>query len=289
MNLIVDSGSSKATWHVSLHGGMSFTMQTTGINPVRDSVESMSDIIRSTRSRIDSELTHGRAGSFQHDSSFGHVWFYGAGCQQPFAQPLARLLETAFCNAEVCVESDLLGAARALCQHSEGMACILGTGSNSCLYDGTRIVAHTPALGWIIGDEGSGAVLGRTLVGDVLKGQLPENLCRAFLDRFGLTQERIIDAVYRQPQPNRFLASLVPFLTEHRTEPSIHDLLVNAFRSFFVRNVAAYSRRDLSVGFVGGVAYQFENELREAAHAELFNIGRILKDPMPEMARFHGC
>ena len=289
MKLLVDSGSTKATWHVSLNSALSFRLTTPGINPVRDSEAAMSETIARAHSAIASELSYCRGGSLSHDGRFVSVWFYGAGCQQPFSEPLVRLLRTAFECDDVSVESDLLGAARALCGHDEGVACILGTGSNSCLYDGSNIVSNTPALGWILGDEGSGAVLGRTLVGDVLKGQLPESLRQSFFARFGLTQAGIIDAVYRQPQANRFLASLVPFLADHRAETPVHDLLVGAFRSFFARNIAAYRRRDLPVGFVGGVAYQFENELREAALAELFDVGRILRDPMAEMARFHGC
>lgn len=287
MNLIVDSGSTKTTWHVVLSRAMSFTVHTSGINPVRDSLETMSAAVRDARSHIYGELQMGRAASLTHESVFRNVWYYGAGCLPPFSEPLGRLLKEAFPEACISTASDMLGAARALCQHEEGIACILGTGANSCLFDGERIMANTPALGWILGDEGSGAVLGRTLVGDVLKGQLPKTLCKAFLERFNLTQSAIIEAVYRQPQPNRFLASLVPFLAEHRDEDGIHRLLVGAFRSFLVRNVVAYGRRDLAVNFVGGVAYQFENELREAIEAEQFIAGRILRDPMPEMVRYH--
>ena len=287
MKLIVDSGSTKAAWCVALPGGMTFTVQTAGINPVRDDETAMSAVIGGARVSIESELILGRASSFASGRRFSQVYFYGAGCIPPYSDSVRELLQQAFPEAEVAVESDLLGAARALCGHEEGIACILGTGANSCLYDGRGIVRQTPALGWILGDEGSGAVLGRLLVGDVLKGQLPQALCAAFLERFQLTQADIIEHVYRQPQPNRFLASLVPFLAENAEDAAIHALLVGEFRRFLVRNVVAYDRRDLPVSFVGGVASQFQQELKESVEAEGFCLGRIEKDPVPGMAEFH--
>ena len=287
MKLIVDSGSTKAAWHVALAPSMSFEIHTRGINPVRDDESVMRQVVEEAGSLIGSELRSGRASSLASDVAFSHVHFYGAGCLPQFTAPLIRLLEQVFPAAAVEVESDLLGAARALFGHQEGVACILGTGSNSCLYDGRSIVRQTPALGWILGDEGSGAVLGRLLVGDVLKGQLPPSLCDAFFQRFGLTQADIIERVYRQPEPNRFLASLVPFLAEHIEDAAIHDFVVRAFRSFLRRNVAAYGRRDLPVSFVGGVASQFEALLGEAVEAEGFRMGTVLRTPVQAMAAYH--
>ena len=270
MQLIADSGSTKTTWLFRDGRNPDVTLHTTGINPVRDKSETIESVL----------MPLARAGVTD-------VFFYGAGCIPPYSGMVERVLQAVFPSARIFVESDLLGAARALCGHSEGIACILGTGSNSCLYDGERIIQNVSPLGWILGDEGSGAVLGRTLVGDLLKGQLPHWLLEAFETRFGLTRASIIEAVYRQPQPNRFLASLVPFLAEQRREASIHDFLIRQFRLFLVRNVAAYERRDLSVNFVGGVAYQFEDELREASSLEGFDIGVVNRSPMDGMARFH--
>ena len=270
IQLIADSGSTKTTWLLRDGVHPDVCLQTAGINPVRDTEDTICSVVASLPQTAVSDL-----------------YFYGAGCIQPYSETVSRVLRSAFPGANICVESDLLGAARALCGHDEGIACILGTGSNSCLYDGTRMVQNVSPLGWILGDEGSGAVLGRTLVGDLLKGQLPHSLLEAFLSRFHLTQASIIDAVYRQPQPNRFLAFLVPFLSEHRAEPGIHDLLLRQFRLFLARNVAAYQRRDLPVNCVGGVAYSFENELREAASLEGFDVGVVNRSPMDGMARFH--
>lgn len=268
---------------------MSFTFQTIGINPVRDDEYTMRGVVEEARSLLQDELLRGCAASFPSERSIGKVCFYGAGCIPPYSEALKKLLMQAFPGACVEVESDLLGAARALCGHEEGIACILGTGANSCLYDGKNIVRQTPALGWILGDEGSGAVLGRRLVGDVLKGQLPPALCKAFLQRYELTQADIIERVYRQPQPNRFLASLVPFLSEHIEDTAIHSFLVSEFRLFLERNVLAYGRPDLPVSFVGGVASQFRVELQEAVEAEGFQLGCIEKEPIVRMVAYHTC
>ena len=287
MKLIVDSGSTKTTWRVAIPQAPSFEIHTIGINPVRDDESTIRDVVHGACASIRAELTTGRASSLCADSGFTAVFFYGAGCLPAFTGPLEDVLKACFPTARLSIESDLLGAARALCGHGEGIACILGTGSNSCLFDGEHIVENVSPLGWILGDEGSGAVLGRTLVGDLLKGVLPEELRADFLSRFDLTPADIIERVYRQPQPNRFLASLVPFLAEHRAESPVRAFLIRQFRRFFRRNVSAYRRTDLPVNFVGGIAYQFEDELREAASAENFEVGKILKDPVSSLEEYH--
>ena len=275
MKLIVDSGSTKTVWRVALSKDQSFTVNTNGINPVRDSEEAMRAVVS-------------QASSSMREYTIEQVFFYGAGCIPPYSVTLQHVLEQAFPGAQVVVESDMLGAARALCGLKEGIACILGTGSNSCCYDGEKIIQNVSPLGWILGDEGSGAVLGRTLVGDLLKGQLSPALLDEFLQRYHLTQPAIIEAVYRKPLANRFLASFVPFLADHREDEGIHALLVDAFRRFFRRNVAAYHRKDLAVNFVGSVAYYFEKELSMAAEAEGFKMGHVLRDPVEQLTKFHG-
>jgi len=245
--------------------------ETKGINPVRDSEATVGD----TLSSLPALPTPPSA-----------IRFYGAGCIPPYSDAVSRLLAARFPDADIRVESDLLGAAHALCGHREGIACILGTGSNSCLYDGRRIAANMSPLGWILGDEGSGAVLGRLLVGQVLKGQFSPALCQAFEAETGLTRAHIIDKVYRQPMPNRFLASLVPFLGRHRGEAEVRDFLVGEFRRFFRRNVAGYGRTDLPVSFVGGIAHTYTDELAEAARLEGFTLGRILQRPIDDIVAY---
>ena len=288
MTLVADSGSTKTAWLLRRQGHDDISVESVGINPVRDAADDIEKVVAGVAATIETYLAV--EPDFQaHRQWQRHlsVFFYGAGCIEPFKDSVVEALKKCFAGGKVAVESDLLGAARALCGHAEGIACILGTGSNSCLYDGEEIVANVSPLGWILGDEGSGAVLGRRLVGDILKGQMGDEMKAAFFERFQLTQSEIIDRVYRRPMANRFLASLVPFLVENRAETCIHELIIDSFSSFFNRNVRNYSREDLPVNFVGGIAAQFESELREAAENEGFVVGGIERSPIAKMLSFH--
>lgn len=276
--LIADSGSTKTSWALT-DGATREHFETMGINPVRDSEEDIEKIIQTF------PMLEGHPSPCEGKEVF-FVFFYGAGCIPPYSDVVRRVLKRRFPNAEVKVESDLLGAAHALCGHKEGIACILGTGSNSCLYDGMQIVENVSPLGWILGDEGSGAVLGRRLVGDILKGQFSPALCQAFTEETGFTRAEIVNKVYREPMPNRFLASLVPFLGRHRDSDDVHHFLINEFRRFLHRNVAAYRRLDLPVSFVGGIANSFRDELAEALCLEGMKLGRILQRPIDGMVDY---
>ena len=181
----------------------------------------------------------------------------------------------------------MLGAARALCGRTSGIACILGTGANSCVYDGCKIIHSTPALGYIIGDEGSGAVLGKHLIHDIYTGVLSLRVRNMFEQETKLKLSDIIDKVYRQPQPNRFLASLSPFIHRHLDMPEVRQLVVGCLRDFFSRNVWQYQRPDLPVGFVGSIACAYEDCLREAAALEGFIVGRVMKSPMEGLIVYH--
>ena len=181
----------------------------------------------------------------------------------------------------------MLAAARGLCGHEAGIACILGTGSNSCFYNGEEIVNNISPLGFILGDEGSGAVLGKLLVGDILKNQLPPAIKEAFLKQFGLTAPEIIDRVYRQPFPNRFLASLSPFLAQHLEEPAIRSLVLNSFIAFLRRNVMQYDYKQYPVHFIGSVAHCYKEVLQEAAQTTGIQIGKILQSPMEGLIQYH--
>ena len=146
---------------------------------------------------------------------------------------------------------------------------------------------HTPPLGYILGDEGSGSMLGKTLLNGLFKGMLPEELKQDFCDRYDLTLPRIIERVYRMPAANTFLASLVPFIAEHRAHPAIHDILVNAFRLFIECNIAIYRHKEMPIHCVGGIAYQFAEELREAIAVEGMIIGHILRRPIEAISQYH--
>jgi N-acetylglucosamine kinase-like BadF-type ATPase len=216
------------------------------------------------------------------------VWFYGAGCaSQEKKQIIADILYS-FLPVPIQVYSDLTGAAHALCQRHPGIACILGTGSNSCLYDGEAIVANVPPLGYILGDEGSGAVLGKLLAGNCLKNQLPGHLIDRFMSRYELTAADIMEHVYRQPFPNRYLATLSRFMIENIGEPEIHNIVYQSFRDFFVRNVMQYDGFDTCpVHFTGSIAFYYQSTLREAARSLSINIQRIEQSPMPGLLKYH--
>ena len=203
--LIADSGSTKTDWLYVAPDGTHTELHTDGINPARDTRDYIYNVLYH---QLLTQLPSQKEGV----GALQAVYFYGAGCIEPFSQNVESVIRELLPECSVEVESDLLGAARALCAHEPGIACILGTGSNSCLYDGKNIVMHTPPLGYILGDEGSGAMLGKTLLNGLYKGLLPEALMQDFSNTFKMSLPDIIGRVYRQPVPNTFLASFVPFI-----------------------------------------------------------------------------
>ena len=278
MILIADCGSTKIDWCVVNDGKVVEQIFTSGINALLMTEEQ----IRETLAAELAEKVKGYA--------IESVYYYGAGCL--FDDICANVRRAIAHNVPTAktieVHSDLLAAARALCGQNEGIACILGTGSNSCYYNGKEIVDNVSPLGYILGDEGSGAVLGKLLVGDVLKNQLPKELCEKFLTEYDLDRQKIIEGVYKKPAANRFLASLSPFLIKNIEEPAIHRLVLNAFKSFFVRNIENYSNyKSMPVSFVGSVAFYYKEVLAEAAKALDINIGTIIKSPMEGLVKYH--
>lgn len=276
MILIADSGSTKTDWCVVLDGTPIKRIGTKGINPFFQSEE---EIQQALTSSLLPQLPEGTINS---------VHFYGAGCTAEKAPVLRRAIADSLpVIGNIKANSDMLAAARGLCGHEAGIACILGTGSNSCFYDGEAIVSNISPLGFILGDEGSGAVLGKLLVGDILKNQLPPAIKAAFLRQFDLTAPEIIDRVYRQPFPNRFLASLSPFIAQHLEEPSIHRLVLKSFIAFLQRNVMQYDYGQYPVHFIGSVAHCYREILQEAAQETGISIGKILQSPMEGLIEYH--
>jgi len=275
--LIADSGGTKTDWCIADNGRIEVHTATQGINPFHQGCD---EIERIVQKELLPQLP---------DCGVGEIHFYGSGCREEFCPMVEAILRRAFPEADrVEVAGDLLGAARAVCGHDEGIACILGTGSNSCLYDGKKIVRNTPPLGYILGDEGGGAVLGRLFLNALYKGRLPREVADDFEAETGLSMADVIGRVYRQPLANRFLASLSPFVSRHIGVSEVRRLVVGNFQSFFRNNVAPYSRPDLSVGFVGGMAAAYSAELSEAAAAEGLQVGRIVGRPLEHLAGFHG-
>jgi N-acetylglucosamine kinase-like BadF-type ATPase len=182
-----------------------------------------------------------------------------------------------------------MAAARALCGRDEGIACILGTGANSALYDGERIVQNTPALGYILGDEGSGAVLGRSFMNAIFKNPDFADIREEYLAEQQLTMADIIQRVYREPMANRFLASTSLYIGRHLDNPLLEELVVDNLRQFFRRNLAPYQRPDLPVHFFGSRAQHYRNQLLQAAAAEGYVVGRVMKSPLEGLVAYHSA
>lgn len=274
--LIADSGGTKTAWALASDDGCATYYTTQGINPFH---QDRDEIARILTAELQPQLG---------DSRVGSVFFYGSGCREEQRPMMERVLRRCFPQATtVDVNGDLLGAAHAVCGQDEGIAAILGTGANSCLYDGETIVANTPPLGYILGDEGSGAVLGRLFINALYKGLLPARLKDVFEQTVGMSMSDVIARVYQQPLANRFLASLSPFIHDHIGVEAVREIVVTNFRDFFRRNVTAYHRADLPVGFVGSVANAYKDELRAAAEAEGFAVGVVTDSPLQALLRFH--
>ena len=275
MILIADSGSTKTDWALQSASGALARFHTQGINPFHQDRTVIAGILRQELlPQLDPEKV-------------SRVCFYGSGVRPELEPVMTSLLQEAFPQAEQFeAHSDLLGAAHALCGHNYGIASILGTGANSCLYDGRRIIANTPALGYILGDEGSGGVLGKLFLHELYKGVLSEKICSEFEREYGLTMADVIQRVYREPMPNRFLASLAPFIHRHLSDDAVRQIVIRNFRDFFRYNIRPYGLSDMPVSFVGSIAFHFRDQLTEAALAENFRLGKILQSPIEGLVEY---
>lgn len=278
MKLIADSGSTKTDWCVISGNNVALSVKTSGINPFHQSEDVICAILAD---ELLPQLAPVGA------DRISEVHFYGSGCNEALAPVVRGLLVRVLGDSvKAFVYSDMLAAARAVCGRSAGIACIMGTGVNSCLYDGERIVANTRPLGFILGDEGSGAVLGKLFVNALYKGFLPKDMVGEFERWIGMGYQDIITRVYREPMANRFLAGIAPFIHGRLDQPAVRGIAVDNFREFFRRNVVQYSAAGLPVGAVGSIAYYFQDELREAAALEGFTVGSILRSPMDGLVSY---
>ena len=277
MILIADSGGTKIDW--CLIDGLEEIkrVKTSGFNAT---IEPYSTLVELIKNEV--------AKDFPSSADIESVFFYGAGCIGDAKEAVAHVLQEFFPASGIEVESDMLGASRGLCGTRKGLVCILGTGSNTCLYNGKDIEMSIPAMGYILGDEGSGAVLGRLLVSDVFKKQLPAFLCEKFIERYKLTLRDVLNNVYREEAPARFLASFTPFLLEHIEEPAIHRLVLNNFKSFFIRNITLYPDfHNMRINVTGSIGYYFRDVLKEAAESMDCTLGKITLSPMEGLIEYH--
>lgn len=282
LQLIADSGSTKTDWCLVEGRTPVATLSTSGMNPVTLSREQCAQV-------VGGELLPQLATALGPEAarSIQSVSFYGAGCLGAYARGMEQVLQEHFPKAALQVSTDLLGAARALFGRNEGIACILGTGANTGRYDGCQIADNIPPMGYILGDEGSGAALGRMFLGALYKRRLPEALLADFEQQTGLTLAAIIERVYRQPMANRFLASLSPFIASHMQLPQLQALVRENFQAFFRHSIRPYACSHAEVGIVGSIASVYKQWLNETASEEGIAIRQIMPKPMQGLIAYH--
>lgn len=297
MILIADSGSTKTDWtlvhstHPLLGSQVIATFHTQGITPIHQTPADIRSILE--KELLSSISIFPRAQLINSGILEGSllqnidIFFYGSGCTPAHVPMMKQLLAEVLTPRSVEVHSDLMAAARALCNREAGIACILGTGANSCLYDGEQIVQNTPALGYILGDEGSGSVLGRMFLNAIFKRPELADVRDQFLKERKFTQADVIQKVYREPMANRFLATMSLFIHDHLDNPLLRQLVVDNFRMFFQRNIVPYGRPDLPVHFVGSMAHHYPDELQEAAKIEGFTVGNTVQSPLEGLITYH--
>lgn len=273
MILIAESGSTKTDWVLLGSKGVTKRQQTLGINPYHQNTSSIIKIIS----------------SLDNFDSVKQIFFYGAGCavdekKQIIKDSLLKIFPEANCE----INSDVLAAARSVCGKEKGIACIIGTGSNSCLYDGKNIEHNVPPLGYILGDEGSGAVMGKKLLADILKNLAPKEIISAFYKKYKLDYADIINSVYKEEAPSRFLAQFTVFISENIHSPYVSQLVKNSFSEFFERNIKQYDNHiSLPIHFIGSIAFYFKNELQMVAKEMGLSLGKIQQNPLEGLIQYH--
>ena len=275
MKLIAESGSTRTEWALVEDNHLVQRVFTEGLNPFFQ-----------TRREISRSVRLGLPESF-FKKKLDQVYYYGAGCSSYEKKNILGAYLVAQFKTPIQVESDLLAAARGLFKCEAGIACILGTGSNSCFYDGKIIVKNVKAAGYILGDEGSGAVLGKLFLADLLKGLAPKELANEFHEKFRISVNDVMESVYNFPFPNRFLGTIAYFLGDYMDNEYVYNLLTNNLRSFFNRNVCQYDYINYPIRFVGSLAYAYPDILQEVAQEFGVEIDVIEETPMNGLIEFH--
>jgi glucosamine kinase len=279
MHLIADSGSTKTAWRLIKSKNTILKFETIGYSPQYVTTSEMiSDLIAILIPQLPI-----------YSDEVSKIYFYGTGCSTPRTVGIIQLaLEKVFEKAAVEVSHDLLGAARALCGRSPGVACILGTGSNSCLFDGEFIIDNIPSVGFMLGDEGSGGYLGKKLIRAYFYRELPTDLEKAFDKKYQLSRDDMLLNVYKKPMPNRYLADYTKFLSEHLDHPFIHNLVKSSFQYFLDSMILKYDNiHNLPINFLGSIAVHFQTILKTVLIENNLQFGRIVENPVEEMVKYH--
>lgn len=275
MILIAESGSTKTDWVVS-DGTVSLRLRTSGINP---QLGIAGEIAEEVLAWINSNTKAGEISEFH---------FYGAGVLPGKAKEwLVEFFKPLFPQACMEFDSDLVAAARATCGDNAGIVAILGTGTNSCFWDGNRIAMHTPSLGYVLGDEGGGAYIGKRLLSDYLKGVMPKPTAEAFAAAYDVTEAEAVRRVYTEPYPNRYMASFVPFVAANIALPGMTELVEEAMTEFVKRNLQPYPTDKYPVNFVGSVAVVFKPQLEKVCQRHALTTGKTVASPVDELVKYH--
>ena len=277
MILLADSGSTKTDWVAMHEGKVVVSFRTAGLNPYYITID---EGVRLLRQAFDYHI---------EPDAVGRVFFYGAGCMKASRAALIKeILQEVLPGKAIEVASDLLAASRALFDNRKGIACILGTGASVCSYNGQQIHEHIPSLGYLFGDEGSGAHLGKTYIDKHLRGLILPEVTTCFDQEIGLSNEEILTQLYNHKSPNRFLASFAPFIRSQIQHPEIHQLVNACFQAFFrTQLMKLQDWENHEIGMVGSVACHFSDLLHEAAHAEGLKIQQIIRSPIEGLMRYH--
>lgn len=276
ITLIADSGSTKSAWCL-LDGKIKRKITTQGISPyflnglqIKEIVEK--ELLPKLRKQVPDE-----------------VFFYGTGCSNPEnINTVKKALKAVFPKARIHVDHDLMGAAKALCGHSKGIACILGTGSNSCFFNGKKIVKNSPGLGYVLGDEGSGAYLGKKVVQYFMYNTFDPDLMDRFNAKYNTNMHEILDHVYKKPLPNRYLAGFVSFLDENRGHFMIENIIEDGFNDFFFHHICKYGESwTMPIHFTGSIAYIFRDVVKDMCQSYELQLGKIIQNPMDGLIQYH--
>jgi N-acetylglucosamine kinase-like BadF-type ATPase len=276
IKLIADSGATKAEWCL-LNNGKKKTILTQGISPYFLDTEQIATLlIKELKPKL-------------KNVEVDEVFYYGTGCANPEnAKSIKKAIGKVFLPSKIEVTHDLMGAARALCGRKKGVACILGTGSNSCYYDGKKIVKNSPGLGYVLGDEGSGAYLGKKVIQYYLYGTFDDELRSIFDFTYTTNKAEILDNVYKKPMPNRYLAGYAKFLAENRGHYMIENIIEDGLNDFFFTHLCKYKETwTMPVHFAGSVAFGFKDVLQQLCNSYEFELGKIMKNPMEGLIEFH--
>lgn len=285
MILIVESGATKSDWRAVSRGGKEMKrVISEGVNVSTMKTGAIREIILTAIKKITSETEDQSA-----QDSLSRIYFYCAGV---VTEDIGDVIREAFAEvvpgASCEIESDLIAAARAACGHSTGIAAIIGTGSNSCLYDGKQIAGRVYSGGFILGDEGSAAALGKLFIADFLKGLVPVEIAAEFTARYDSDYASIIQNVYRsQTSPSGYLGSFAPFIIEHYNNEYIRELVEGNFRSFIRRSLKRFDTDRYPVGVVGGFGYALRDIFAKVAEEEGVKISRFIKEPIDGLVAYH--